>query len=120
MAAVVVAYAAFAWQGAEDRALGSLLHMIQDSYATSHTQRAAEDEGPGAILRFEFRGRQSVDCHAQGDSRKYCDASVEAGAHVLNAWQQRAYWSELEAYLTSGPFALDARDDLPPVCLKPE
>ncbi len=50
------------------RALGSLLHMIQDSYAGGHARRIESNGRRGAIAQFQCYTDQQKDKHAHDDS----------------------------------------------------
>ncbi|MBF0462702.1 MAG: hypothetical protein HQL87_15080 [Magnetococcales bacterium] len=60
-------------QRMRDVAFGSLLHMIQDSFAPCHTQRKAED--PRKIVAFYSYLQQSGNHHSKTDLTQQWDAS---------------------------------------------
>lgn len=90
------------------RAAGSLLHMIQDSFATGHAER----NGDGAIVEFHAYERQHHARHAAADrvgtrrlrltyesrimSGGPSHAAVIAGTEVLAAVLDRCPWSETQ------------------------
>lgn len=89
-------------------ALGSLLHVVQDSFAASHTVRAfeASEECPGGrIAQFYAYQRQREKSHGAEDTRKALDATwkntftalqnpVEASARMILFVRRKADWTE--------------------------
>jgi hypothetical protein len=103
-------------------ALGSLLHMVQDSFSASHTVRAfdASEKCPnGRITQFYAYQGQQARAHRAEDSRKSFHASaesrfsdlqnpVEASARMILFARQKADWAgEVLPYLTQTLFCVD-------------
>ena len=105
------------------RAQGSLLHMIQDSYAGGHTDREMVNGQQGAIKGFHAYPRQDHDKH--GDDDAFIDDSdakdpakriknikggeeaVEDGAAILKLLNKKdANWDEIQKHLDQKTFAL--------------
>lgn len=103
-------------------ALGSMLHVAQDSYSSSHTAR---DMAPtqacrqGRITEFHSFLHQDTEQHREQDSRAALHHStamsftalqnpVEASARLILLVRRRADWSSVvEPYLRSTLFCLD-------------
>jgi hypothetical protein len=111
-------------------AFGSLLHMLQDSFAEGHVEReqpnpdgrcqlAGESHrAPGQIREFHAYGRQDHAAHAAADSKEAKDRQlqrapdvVDVGRPLVEAFDARRPWSEVEPYFAC-VFALapDAKD----------
>ncbi|NQD37725.1 hypothetical protein HPT27_11875 [Permianibacter sp. IMCC34836] len=85
-------------------AIGSLLHLIQDSYSDAHTARLngceALSHNKRDIVNFRLYKLQNPDEHKEADSRPawldkgdLSDANpVWASAQLLNYWTGRAEW----------------------------
>jgi len=101
----------------KDLAFGSLLHMISDSFALSHTDRA-ETHGdtckgmpeflePGRIVQFHAYGGQDHKLHAAADTQKALDlhfatvspSAVDVGKDLLALYRQGKKWDELRPYM---------------------
>ena len=100
-----------------DLAFGSLLHMIQDSFSPSHTDRdepsgarCAKVGGslsPGRIRSFHSYARQDKKKHGLEDSHDALDRLlltqqpnvVEVGKVVKSYYDARRPWTELKEYL---------------------
>lgn len=106
---------------ARERALGSLFHVIQDSYAAGHTNRITKDGCRGEVVQFYSYARQDHGKHAEDDAwrgggtpRQRVNA-LKGGAEALRACvellrlvQAKKPWADAEAYLLSGPMALNS------------
>jgi hypothetical protein len=97
-------------------AFGSLLHMIQDSFAYGHASRrdAIEGEGcpnagngkPGAIEEFRSYQHQNHESHAEYDSRQAFGnhlienpSVVSVGRDLLSLYNNKASWDDVKPYL---------------------
>lgn len=99
-------------------AFGSLLHMLQDSFAEGHVDRDLPDptgrcqlgsdflRAPGPIREFHAYGRQDHDAHAAADNREAKDRHllrtpdvVDIGRPLVEAFDARRPWSDVEPYL---------------------
>lgn len=96
------------------RALGSLLHVLQDSYAGGHVERSAS-----GIERFLSYRDQDEDSHAHEDSWAKGETDLEktlsvpgarealdVSAKVLGMFRDKHKWEAVRDYLRRGPFAL--------------
>jgi hypothetical protein len=105
-----------------DLALGSMLHLVQDSYSAGHTRRVPARNGScsrGGVARFYTYLRQISARHLEHDSRQALRASmvgvravtqnpVEASARIILLTRARADWeSVVEPYLRKNLFCLD-------------
>jgi hypothetical protein len=97
------------------RAIGSLLHMIQDSYASGHTQR--EDRGynqKGDIIEFHNYASQNEDKHGKDDAWQGGGNNAEKidklpggsdavlkGYIMLNSFKQKESWETVKIYLNN-------------------
>jgi hypothetical protein len=110
------------------RAIGSCVHLIQDSFARGHTHRHVEADGPpkrfSQILNFHsFRGQDSEqhskydfpDEKLEGvdlsDLRRFdrmdgCRDAVDKSTTMINFWKDRAPWSQVIAWLEHDVFVL--------------
>lgn len=107
-------------------AFGSLLHMVQDSFAGGHVERrptvpgkqcekAPGKEQPGKIVRFHSYSNQDSAKHGDADSRNSFSAHwssgrptvIEVGQELLAMFKRRAPWSEAQPYVEC-VFALDS------------
>jgi len=100
-----------------DVAFGSLLHMVQDSFAKGHVDRteampgqacgAADRPAPGAIREFHVYGAQDARRHGAFDSRDALAAHlvgeqpnvVSVGRALLEYRDQQATWEEVLPYV---------------------
>jgi hypothetical protein len=111
-------------------ALGSLLHMVQDSFSRSHVTRAdalgADCDGvpgalqPGAIRQFHSYARQNHRAHNSADDAQALELNriettpsvVDVCAQIIQLWSRKASWTEARKYLeyvfTLDPQALAA------------
>lgn len=100
----------------QSRALGSLLHMIQDSYAKGHTVRAGWEDGSnsGAIKYFQDYQQQNSKHHDFHDTHEYgrldennifeiggSKIALERSKQILDMVSKKCPWSS--AGLTATP-----------------
>lgn len=108
-------------------AFGSLLHVVEDSFANGHVERAMayDDEicaattprlpAPGRIVEFHSYTNQDSKIHGEDDSRTafsvhWTSASpdvIDVGRALYSYHQSRAAWSEVKPYIEC-IFALDS------------
>lgn len=105
------------------RAQGSLLHMIQDSYAGGHAEREMVDGKRGPIARFHAYSNQDHKKHGRDDAFisdedakdpkklvqniKGGEEAIEDGATVLKLLNKKgANWTEIQQHLDRKTFAL--------------
>lgn len=99
-------------------AAGSLLHMIQDSYATGHTKRDFRPTSTcksGRVLQFHSYANQDPESHSRQDSlealrlREFTPAQdpVNVSATLLAFIARKADWTEVEAYLRGTVFCIE-------------
>lgn len=102
-----------------DMALGSLLHLVQDSYSEAHTRRAFEPSdrcSAGRVQEFHSYTPQDGKKHGTADSRAAWTARrftpaqdpVNASATLIHFARTGAPWSTVEAYLRGTVFCIDA------------
>lgn len=92
------------------RAMGSLLHMVQDSYASGHVQRNKKWE----ISEFHSYVNQNSEIHKRGDVMAKGGLSKMPGAQqaivacsqVLTHWKKSHAWSTLKPFLEDTVFKL--------------
>jgi hypothetical protein len=101
-------------------ALGSMLHLVQDSYAASHARREAAPSvrcPNGRITQFLSYLHQQTDRHRAEDKRSALDYRgtlalqnpVEASARLILLARRRSDWDTVvEPYLRSRVFCLDS------------
>lgn len=104
-------------------AMGSLLHMIQDSFAPGHANRAILDYpigsgtvfARGAIADFHCYTGQDESLHAQDDKWPGgldehapigSDNPITIGANLLIEMNKRTPWPDVEKYLKNTVFAI--------------
>jgi len=107
---------------ATKRAAGSLMHMIQDSYASGHTERTAEAGGhKGGVVSFHSYVHQSHKKHDAYDklpSGKGSDVeklsrlpgatdAVAKSAQILKLIKDKKPWEDAELYLKLEVFNLE-------------
>lgn len=98
------------------RALGSLLHMIQDSYAHGHVARAGAGPNAGTITQFLSYVDQDEKKHAHDDSWSSGTNDLErtlsipgardafsASTEIVRLYKAGATWASVEQYLKGGP-----------------
>ena len=100
-----------------DIAFGSLLHMVEDSFAKGHVQRDEATAGacpahpelrkPGDVLEFHSYPHQSKSRHGKADSREFLEAQllgsdpnvVQVGRTLLQMRNDNAPWATVRQYL---------------------
>jgi hypothetical protein len=101
----------------DDVAFGSMLHMLQDSFAAGHVERLSpvrsercvigQDtvRAPGHIVEFHSYGRQDHDAHAASDGMEAKDRHlqeqpdvVDLGRLLVEAYDARLSWPQVEPY----------------------
>jgi hypothetical protein len=100
-------------------ALGSLLHVVQDSYSKAHVQRSYRASAAcpsGGISEFHAYNHQNSDKHASADTRASwltdtdftpLQNPVEQSARLINMVSEKADWkTAVEPYLRSVTFCL--------------
>lgn len=98
-------------------ALGSLLHMVQDSFSNSHVTRAdslgGECDGmpgvlqPGVILQFHSYAHQNHKTHDSADNEKAIELqrlevvpnAIDVCHAIIQLWEKKASWPEAKKYL---------------------
>lgn len=99
-------------------AFGSLLHMMQDSFAKGHVSRAEaisglkcegakEHAAPGKIREFHAYNHQNSDEHARHDSRNAFSAHwstekpgiIDVGQVIIEYYNQKTTWEQVRPYL---------------------
>lgn len=107
-------------------AFGSLLHMVQDSFAGGHVQRrpttpdrpCEKSPGrnqPGRIVEFHSYSNQHSGKHGGADARQAFSAHwssgrphiVDVGRELAGLYARKAPWSEVQPYMEC-IFALDS------------
>ncbi len=107
-------------------AFGSLLHVVEDSFAGGHTERAMPDGGtcpgiseqhaaPGRIIEFHAYNHQDPDRHGESDTRHAFSAHwsatrpsvVDVGRSLNDYFTRRTPWPEVKPYIEC-IFALDS------------
>jgi hypothetical protein len=117
----------------KDVAFGSILHMLQDSFAEGHVEREApmpsrfcsiagnNGEAPGLIREFHAYNNQNHDLHASADSRGALEEHlqeepdvIDIGRHLLRAYRANRSWNEVAPFFEC-IYALssDARNSSP-------
>jgi Domain of unknown function (DUF4157) len=109
----------------KQRATGSLLHMIQDSYASGHVEREVQaDESKGAIKSFHSYAHQDHSKHGASDEfgkgfsvqekiKKTPGAqdAIYVGTEVLKFIKDNEPWDTVKDYLEVDVFNLAARSE---------
>jgi len=100
-------------------AFGSLLHMIEDSFALSHTERALTDDksmcpklitncqAPGKIVEFHSYGNQNHASHGEDDIRPAFSVNwsgnkpnvVDIGRVLYEKYQNKEKWESVKDYI---------------------
>jgi hypothetical protein len=111
-----------------DVALGSMLHIIQDSFSPAHSCRVLGTiEGkPAAVLRdvYNYDGQDEknhkeldgfpgwLDHYAKTNEHMYSNDPIAVGAWVIDAVDRRLAWDQVEAYLRATIFkAVEPSDE---------
>ncbi|MEO4049447.1 hypothetical protein AAFN46_20505 [Pseudomonas sp. CAU 1711] len=103
----------------QEMAIGSLLHLIQDSYSDAHALRNFEpsEKCPlGRVIEFHSYGKQNPDLHGVADTRAAMKSQkftkeqhpVNASATILRFMDDQEDWPVVKAYLRDTVFCLDA------------
>ncbi len=98
-----------------DVAFGSLLHMVEDSFAAGHVERMEPANGtqcpgnshraPGPITEFHSYTHQSTSKHVDADTReafinnRLTPDVVDVGRTLVAMRKAEAKWAEVETYL---------------------
>ena len=98
-----------------DVAFGSLLHMIEDSFAAGHVERLEPADGsvcpgstypmPGPIVEYHSYTNQSSSKHAKADTReafannRLAPDVVDVGRVLVSLKKAKAKWPDVESYL---------------------
>ncbi|MBL6449394.1 DUF4157 domain-containing protein [Fulvivirga sp. 29W222] len=102
------------------RAMGSLMHMIQDSHAHGHAERA-EEKGDDSIKSFHSYVNQDGHKHGEHDKGngdysyeglsklKGAKSAMDKGAQVFKYYKAKTPWSEVKVYLDTQVFNLVER-----------
>jgi len=108
----------------KDVAFGSLLHMLQDSFANGHVQRDTATVGScpgfpgltkaGDIVEFHAYNNQDKGEHGKKDSRNYMESNltspeptiVSLGRALVEMRQNKTPWSTVSKYLGDCVFPL--------------
>ena len=103
-----------------DVALGTILHMVQDSFSRAHVERGRPGSAgcqQGGIVEFHAYGGQDPALHGSADTRAALEADagltdrlnpVEAGATMLALARERADWrTVVEPWLRDVAFCLE-------------
>lgn len=108
-------------------AFGSLLHLVEDSFAGGHVERAMPDGSekctgasgnyamPGRIIEFHSYGQQDAKKHGNDDARSAFSAHwsgsrpsvVDVGRVLADHFARRTPWGEVKPYMEC-IFALDS------------
>jgi hypothetical protein len=102
------------------RALGSLLHMIQDSYGAGHVRRTVSDSGElGAIQQFHSYAKQDHDKHKADDMWQGGETAIgriekfkggpealRASTAIVRFYKKKSGWDAVRTYLETGPWLL--------------
>jgi len=104
----------------EEHALGSLLHMVQDSYSAAHVERRlspSEACPAGSIVGFNSYTDQNPSRHGQADVWKSFASvhygsgvlgPVEASARLIEFSRRKADWKEVKDFLQDQVYCFDA------------
>ncbi len=105
----------------KSRALGSLLHMIQDSYAGGHVKRnVLSSDMPISIIQFLSYANQDAKKHEHDDKWRNGTNDLEktlaipgasnalvASTQLVKMYKNKSTWLEVQEYLESDLFSLD-------------
>ena len=106
-----------------ERALGSLLHLIQDSYAHGHIKRELSADGhDGPIVQFLYYKSQNSSRHAHDDkwSSEGIDLertlaipgardALQASTAIVRFYKDKKPWADVEKYLMTVPLTISAK-----------
>lgn len=112
-------------------ALGTLLHMVQDTFSDAHAERGEEGglcdgsselRQPGPIRRFHSYDLQDPDKHKKADTRhafhnhdlKVGNNAVQVTKNLLKFHRDRTEWPAVKEYLGCVFRIAAGADDLPP------
>ena len=101
----------------EDVAFGSLLHMIEDSFAGGHVSRARVSDGTcsvPAIVEFHTYAGQPKAAHKEHDNLEHARtkvALIDVLKEIVKRRYERQSWADVRPYLENCVFqvAVDAR-----------
>jgi hypothetical protein len=100
----------------DEVALGTLLHMVQDSFSAAHAERAEETGArcpgypkamaPGKLLSFRSYLHQTTSKHDAQDTAssmglhtsQSAPSAVDASRVFVEAWKARESWAKIEPY----------------------
>jgi len=102
------------------RAIGSLLHMIQDSFAHGHVQRERVASGNSRVISFHSYTNQDKGEHNKRDSfgsdrgsmrqrlhqTPGADEAIRHGTAILNFYRNNRPWEKVREYLDTQVFGL--------------
>ena len=111
------------------RALGSCMHVIQDSYARGHCHRPIRDDGPPkrfgvvenfhsfrgqdaeAHTKYDFGAEEGLEDHDCSDISRFeemdgCTDAIEQCTKLINFWCRKASWEEVLGWLRDEVFAV--------------
>jgi len=97
-------------------ALGTLLHMVQDTFSAAHSERGEEGglcdgnsglRQPGKLKRFHSYALQDADKHKTADTRrafhnhdlKVGNNAIQFTRNLLDLYRKKAEWPEVQDYL---------------------
>lgn len=99
-------------------AFGSLLHLVQDSFAEGHVERRSPTSGrvcdknpawlmPGNVLEFHSYSKQNSDEHGKSDSRESFGNHwssdkpnvLDIGSVLHSLYVQKAHWETVSKYI---------------------
>lgn len=98
-------------------ALGTLLHMVQDTFSDAHSERGEEGgvcdgnsglRQPGKLKRFHSYALQDADKHKTADTRrafhnhdlKVGNNAIQVTRNLLDLYRKKVEWSEVQDYLS--------------------
>jgi hypothetical protein len=102
------------------RAIASLVHMLQDSYAAGHTRRESDGHGGlGALVQFHSYAHQNHAKHKADDMWRTGGNDIEkikgvvggpealaASTQIFKLYKAKKPWADVESYLSNGPLQL--------------
>ena len=98
-------------------ALGTLLHMIQDTFSAAHAERGEEGglcdgsidlRQPGLLKRFHSYDLQDANLHKTADTRKAFhnhdlkigNNAIQVTRNLLDFYEKRTEWTDVQSYLS--------------------